>query len=88
VTPKAQEIRNLVKEAGSHLCSVTFIKADGSERSLTWNPKHAGEIKGTGKTNADPEKFVVMDIKLNQWRSFKADRVTKIKVNGKVRTFD
>lgn len=85
--PTSKLLHQIIEEAGSHLCSVTFIKADGSERNLTFNPQHVGEIKGTGKANADPEKFVVMDIKLNQWRSFRADRVLKIKVSGQITEF-
>ena len=83
----ADFIRSAIDRAGSHLVSVTFIKANGEQRQLTWNPKHVGEIKGTGTKCEDPNVFRVMDIKLNQWRSFRADRVVEIKVNGEVTKF-
>ena len=83
----ADFIRSAIDRAGSRLVSVTFIKANGEQRQLTWNPKHVGEIKGTGTKCEDPNVFRVMDIKLNQWRSFRADRVVEIKVNGEITKF-
>lgn len=78
----ADLVRAIAKTAGSQFVSVTFTKADGTERQLTFNPKYIGPIKGTGRKNQDPNTFRVMDAKLNQWRSFHADQVTKIKVSG------
>lgn len=83
----ADFIRSAIDRAGSRLVSVTFTKANGEQRQLTWNPKHVGEIKGTGTKCEDPNVFRVMDIKLNQWRSFRADRVVEIKVNGEITKF-
>ena len=81
-------IRTIIDTAGAKFVSVTFVKANGEERQLTFNPKHIGEIKGTGTSNQNPNVFKVMDIKLNQWRSFRADRVTKIKVAGQTKTIE
>jgi hypothetical protein len=81
-------IRSKIEEAGSQLVSVHFIKKDGSERQLTFNPKHKGQVLGTGHPIKDPativNNFKIMDIKLNQWRSFDARRVFRIKVAGQV----
>lgn len=82
MTTSADLVRAIANTAGSQFVSVTFTKADGTERQLTFNPRHIGPIKGTGRRNQDPNVFKVMDIKLNQWRSFHADQVTKIKVSG------
>lgn len=82
MTTSADLIKTILNTAGSQFVSVTFVKANGEERQLTFNPNHIGEIKGTGTKCEDPNVFKVMDIKLNQWRSFKADRVIKIKVAG------
>lgn len=84
----AQFIRMTVERAGSQLVSVTFAKNDGSERQLTFNPKHVGEIKGTGTKCKDENVFRVMDININQWRSFRAERVLQIKVNGEITKFN
>ena len=82
MTSSADLIKTILDTAGSQFVSVTFTKTNGEERQLTFNPNHIGEIKGTGTKCQDPDVFKVMDIKLNQWRSFRADRVVKIKVAG------
>ena len=87
MTKQADILHQLIDSAGSHLCSVTFTKANGEERQLTFNPKQIGEILGTGKPNTDPELFRIVEHKTGQWRSFKAERVLKIKVNGTITTF-
>jgi len=45
------------------------------------------EALGTGTTCKDPAVFRIVDVKLNQWRSFRAERVTSIKANGTTTTF-
>lgn len=82
MTTSADLVRTIIDTAGSQFVSVTFTKANGEERQLTFNPAHFGEVKGTGTKCEDPNVFKIMDIKLNQWRSFRADRVIKIKVAG------
>jgi hypothetical protein len=79
-------IRKALDAAGSHFVSVTFVKKDGSQRQAVLNPRHYGEVKGTGHVTQDPNIFRFMDAKLNAWRSFDARRVTSIKVNGQVTT--
>jgi hypothetical protein len=80
-------IRSKIAEAGSGFVSVYFTKQDGSERQMTFNPLHFGEVKGTGHAIKDETTkaniFKVMDIHKG-WRSFDARRVFKIKVNGQV----
>lgn len=80
-------IRQVIQEAGSKMVSVTFIKANGEERQLTFNPRHKGQILGTGNPIKDPEKaqnvFRIMDINLNEWRSFDARRVQRVRFQGK-----
>lgn len=82
----ADYIRETLANAGSRFVTVKFLKQDGSERSLTFNPRHIGEIKGTGHALKDPDVienvFRVMDVRLNQWRSFDARRVLSIRALG------
>ena len=78
----AQLLNQIIETAGSQFVSVSFVKANGDKRQLTFNPKHIGEVKGTGTKCQDPNVFKVMDVKLNQWRSFRADRVIQITVSG------
>jgi hypothetical protein len=83
----AEIIRSKIAEAGSGFVSVHFLKADGSERQMTFNPLHFGEIKGTGHAIVDPVKkeniVRCMDVKKG-WRSFDCRRVFRIKVNGEI----
>ncbi len=80
-------IRDLIHQAGSHFVSVVFLKKDGSERHMTFNPLDFAEIKGTGNPTDDPNIFRIRDSKLSAWRSFDARRVVSIKVNGTVTSF-
>ena len=84
-TPKI--IRGILDSAHSTFVSITFTKANGETRQLTTNPKHIGEILGTGNPTTDPAVFRIMDVKLNQWRSFRAERVQSIKANGSIIEF-
>jgi hypothetical protein len=83
----AEIIRSKIAEAGSSFVSVHFLKADGSERQMTFNPLHFGEVKGTGHAIVDPVKkeniVRCMDVKKG-WRSFDCRRVFRIKVNGEI----
>lgn len=77
-----QRIAHIIKTAGSSFVSVRFIKKDGSERQLTFNPADHNDIKGTGNPSTDPNIFRIRDIKLGQWRSFDARRCVSIKCDG------
>jgi len=77
-------VSQILNTAGSQFVSVVFEKINGEKRQLTFNPKHIGEIKGTGSKCQDPNIFRIMDINLKQWRSFDARRVISIKVSGQL----
>ena len=80
-------IHDIIAAAGSRFVSVTFTKANGETRDLTFNPRQIGPIKGTGTKCQDPNVFRVVDNKIGQWRSFDARRVLKIKVSGQITEF-
>ena len=86
-----ETIKQLIHSAGSHFVSVHFIKQDGTTRQLTFNPKHIGEIKGTGHALKDPGAIQniirCMDI-AKGWRSFDCRRVCQMKVNGELVEFN
>jgi len=82
-----ENIRTIPEAAKSSFVSIHFTKANGEERQLTTNPKQIGEVLGTGTKCNDPAVFRIVDVKLNQWRSFRAERVTSIKANGTTTTF-
>ena len=85
--PTPAAIREILEAAKSSFVSIEFTKANGEARQLTTNPKQIGEILGTGASCKDPAVFRIVDVKLNQWRSFRAERVTAIKANGTTTTF-
>ena len=86
--PAHETIRNLMDASGSRIMSVRFLKQDGTKRTIPFNPKHRGEIKGTGNPIKDEEKkkniFKVMDLSLNppDWRCFDARTVLYARVGG------
>ena len=82
MTNKLQVIQNAREAAGSRLISVTFTKADGTERQLTFNPRDFQGITGAGVKSRNVNQVRVRDFNLGQWRSFNLDRVHTIKVNG------
>ena len=77
-------IRKICEYAGSRITTVHFVKDDGTNGNLCFNPKHVGPILGTGKPNNDPALFKHWDIKKKGWRSFRAERVTHINACGQV----
>ena len=85
--PTPETIRTILEAAKSSFVSIHFTKANGELRQLTTNPKQIGEVLGTGKKCEDPAVFRIVDVKLNQWRSFRAERVTAIKSNGTTTNF-
>ena len=85
MTP-TQRIETILKAAGSRYVTVDFIKKDGSLRTLTFNPRHHLETKGTGSTRPS-DLFTVVDSAKTQWRSFRADQVLSIKANGNTHSF-
>ena len=82
-----ENIRTILTAAKSGFVSIKFTKANGEERQLTTNPRHIGEVLGTGKPCKDPAVFRIMDAKLNSWRSFRSERVISIKANGTTTQF-
>jgi hypothetical protein len=86
---KASFIRQFIFDAGSSIVSVTFIKADGTQRQLSFNPRDTKEIKGTGKPSQLPSIIRCRDFRIARnekqgaWRSFDCNRVVSIQANGK-----
>ena len=82
-----ENIRTILEAAKSSFVSITFTKANGEERQLTTNPKQIGIVLGTGTTCKDPAVFRIVDVKLNQWRSFRSERVISVRANGVTAVF-
>jgi hypothetical protein len=91
--PHSQQIREIIEQAGSTFVSVKFIKKDGSERDITFNPKDCNEIKGTGKPRQNPNLFNIREVQNKEtgktvWKSFDGTRVLRISAKGRTLNFD
>ena len=88
---KTTLIKNFIRDAGSSIISVKFIKANGEQRSLQFNPRDTQEIKGTGYKLTNPAVISCRDFTIalthgggGAWRSFDCNRVISIKAKGKI----
>ena len=89
---KTTLVKRFIFNAGSSIVSVQFVKADGSVRSLQFNPRDSKEIKGTGTKCTNPSIIRVRDFNLAKkgpgaWRSFDCDRVISVKGMGRELSF-
>lgn len=86
-------IRDIIQKAGSSFVSVAFLKKDGTERQITFNPRDWNEVKGTGTACSNPNIFRIREVNNKEegkttWRSFDATRVLKIRANGSEAIFE
>ena len=60
-------------------CSVTFLKKDGTERTMicTLRQDTIPEVRGTGVKKTD-DVISVFDLDKSEWRSFRVDSVVSI----------
>ena len=90
---KTSLIKQFIFNAGSSIVNVKFIKADGTERSLSFNPRDSKEIKGTGTIARKPNIVRCRDFSIARkegkgaWRSFDCERVISVKANGQLISF-
>jgi hypothetical protein len=90
---KTEAIRQFIFSAGSSIISVRFVKADGTLRTLQFNPRDTSEIKGTGHPTKNPSIIRCRDFGVAKkegegaWRSFDCNRVVSIKAHGRTLTF-
>lgn len=90
---KTSLIKQFIFNAGSSIVSVSFVKANGEQRSLQFNPRDTQEVKGTGHalkvTNVVRCRDFAIARKEGQgaWRSFDCERVVRIRANGQELVF-
>lgn len=90
---KTTLIKQFIFNAGASIVSVQFVKANGEQRSLQFNPRDTQEIKGTGHALKATSIVRCRDFAIARkegqgaWRSFDCERVTSIKANGKELVF-
>ena len=90
---KTTLVKQFIFNAGASIVSVQFVKANGEQRSLQFNPRDTQEIKGTGHALKAASIVRCRDFGIARkegqgaWRSFDCERVTSIKANGKELVF-
>jgi hypothetical protein len=84
-TLTAETVRTLISNKGTKIATVTFIKADGSLRTINGLFKPSSKIVGSERGVAQGEamkargQVPVYELASKQWKSFYADRVVEIK---------
>jgi len=80
-----EQVKCLVKGKGSKIATVSFIKADGSVRTVNGLFKPSSKIVGSERGVAQGEamkargQIPVYELVSKRWKSFYADRVVEIK---------
>ena len=75
---RVRETRKFLEGLKSKLAVVDFVKANGEERTIVFNPMDRNDIKGTGRTTPD-HQFNVREIRSQKWKSFVVTRPFRIK---------
>lgn len=80
-----EQVLEAVRNKGTKIATVTFIKADGSERVVNGLFKPSSKIVGSEKGVAQGEamkargQIPIYELSSKSWKSFMADRVVGIK---------
>ena len=81
---KVKTIRDIINASGGHICSVIFLKMDGTVRKMNFRRHVTKGVNGKG-LKYNPSKvgnMVVYDMGESDFRTIKLDNVQSLKVNG------
>ena len=82
---KLEEVKSAIEAKGTKIATVTFIKADGTERVVNGLFKPSSKIVGSDRGMAQGEamkargQVPIWCLKENSWKSFFMDKVVEIK---------
>ena len=82
---KVEKIRDIINASGGHICSVIFLKMDGTIRKMNFRRHVTKGVNGKGLAY-NPSKvgnMIVYDMGADGFRTIKLDNVQSLKVNGK-----
>lgn len=86
---KIELVKTLVAGTEGKFFTVSFIKKDGSERSITGRIDVSKYTKGgVAGWKANGDNIGIYEIGEGQYRAFNAGRVTSLKIAGKIHTFN
>ena len=84
-TMTKEQVQRLIKDKGSKIATVSFIKADGTTRVINGLFKPSSKIVGSERGVAQGEamkargQVPVYELTSKRWKSFYADKVLEIK---------
>ena len=81
---KVEKIRDIINASGGHICSVIFLKMDGTVRKMNFRRHVTKGVNGKG-LSYNPSKvgnMIVFDMGANGFRTIKLENVMSLKVNG------
>jgi hypothetical protein len=80
-----QTVQEIIEKKGTKIATVTFLKSDGTIRTVNGLFKPSSKIVGSERGVAQGEamksrgQIPVYELASKQWKSFYADRVLEIK---------
>ena len=86
---KVKTIRDIINASGGHICSVIFVRMDGTVRKMNFRRHVTKGVNGRGlKYNpSSVGNMVVYDMGADGFRTIKLENVQSLKVNGKSYNF-
>ena len=81
---KVEKIWNIINESNGHICSVIFLKMDGTIRKMNFRRHVTKGVNGKGLAY-NPSKagnMIVFDMGADGFRTIKLENVMLLKVNG------
>ena len=85
---KVKTIRDIINQSGGHICSVIFVKMDGTVRKMNFRRKVSKGVNGKGlKYNpSSVGNMIVWEMKSDGkkcWKTIKLKNVMSLNANGK-----
>ena len=82
---KVKTIRDIINQSGGHICSVIFVKMDGTVRKMNFRRHVTKGVNGKGLryNPSSVGNMIVYDMGADGFRTIKLDNVQSLKVNGK-----
>ena len=86
---KVKTIRDIINQSGGHICSVIFVKMDGTVRKMNFRRHVTKGVNGKGLryNPSSVGNMIVYDMGADGFRTIKLDNVQSLKVNGKSYNF-
>lgn len=87
-------LQQFLNSEGSTIVSIEYVKKNGEQRTIQFNPKDRQEIKGFGAKSNSPDILRVRDFNIAKqrgwgaWRSVNISTISKIRSRGQTYIFN